>query len=175
MSGSWPEGDQRKLPDESMAIVVGPTILPAQESAENPANEWCHEPVSEFVVTYNVDCFLFTQKAVRCLKVPSADDYLFVRGRLDIAKPVGTPAKTTHHHCFRTFFSVVHHFQDRLMAYAGTPARVCQQQETFSEQRAQAQTVEIDRRPKQMPQHVFLWIALMLTQVLLFDSQLSEV
>ena len=41
---------------------------------------------------------------------------------INVAKPVGIPAKTTHHYNFRTFFSVLHHFQDRLMADAGAPA-----------------------------------------------------
>jgi hypothetical protein len=127
MSGSRPEGDQRKSPNEPTAVVLGPTISPAEESAENPANQRSHEPVSEFVVTYDVDCFFFTQKAVRCLKVPGADDYLFVRGDLDIAKPVGIPAKTTHHHRFRPSSSVLHDFQDRLMADARASASVRQQ------------------------------------------------
>jgi hypothetical protein len=88
--------------------------------------------------------------------VPRTNDYLFIWSLLDVAKPVGIPAKTTHYHRFRTCFSVLHDFQDGLMADAGTPASVRQQQETFSEQRAQAPTVEIDRRPKQMPQNAIL-------------------
>jgi hypothetical protein len=72
-----------------LAVVLGPTISPAEKSAENPANQWSHERVSEFVVTHNAHCFLFTQKAMRCLEMSGTDQYLFVRGCLDIAKPVG--------------------------------------------------------------------------------------
>jgi hypothetical protein len=64
------------------------------------------------------------------------DQYFFVRGCFDIAKPVGIPAKTTHHYRFRTCFSVLHHFQDRLVADSRAPARVRQQQEALSEQGA---------------------------------------
>jgi hypothetical protein len=40
------------LGNEPRAVVLEPTISPAEELAENPANERCHEPVSAFVVTY---------------------------------------------------------------------------------------------------------------------------
>ena len=39
LSRSRTEGDQGKLPDQPPAIICGPTILPTEEPAENPAHE----------------------------------------------------------------------------------------------------------------------------------------
>ena len=158
-----------------MAIGVGPPILPAEESAENPANKGSHEPVSEFIIPHDVHGFVFTEETVRCLEVPGADDHLFIWGRLDIAKPVGIPAKPAHHYCFRTVFSVLDHFQDGLMAFAGTPASVREKQKAFSEQRAQAPTKEMNRRLEQIAQYAFVVECAHADREILFDSQLSNV
>ena len=98
------------------------------------------------------------------------DQYFFVRDCFDIAKPVGISAKTTHHDSFRTCFSVLHYFQDRLAADSRAPARVRQQQETLSEQGAQAPMVEIDWRTKQMPQDALLMVCAHADCGLLVDS-----
>jgi len=144
----WMERDARQLCDEPAALVYCTVVMPAQETAQHPANNRCDEPVALLVANDHAHCFVLVENAVDCNKTLRTNDHLRVRGGLYVTKPVGGETKGTHHGRFRAFFPILQDLQDGVAAQASSTPDMDEQQEPVSKQPSALPAVQTHRKPK---------------------------
>lgn len=148
---SWPKRDERELRDEAAAIVFRAAISPVEQTAQNRADDRCHEPMAPLVAADHPHSLRLAKQAVGGNETLPSDDDLRAGRRLDVAEPIGLRSEAAHDHRFGTVAAVFHDFQNGLSAQPGAAPGMSEEQEPVSEKPAAPAAVQPDRCPQKAP------------------------